>query len=278
MISHILRQLPPFKGKARLARLLLRNRGVSEKVQLVTGDYGLKYFVPNTNESIGFFLLINGIYEKDVSDYIIRTAPVNALFIDIGINIGSISLPVAKRRPDCKIIGVEAASEVFECLQRNIAINNGLNITPINKAVSDKDGELVSFYSPEEQFGKGSMSPVFTEDGKMIETITLDQLVKDHNCSKVDIIKIDVEGYEYKVFKGGKGLLSPDKAPDIIFEFVDWAEDLAQGMQIGDSQRLIKEYGYTLYNFDKIKDGPIETILHGSMNILASKRPFTDLV
>jgi FkbM family methyltransferase len=49
-----------------------------------------------------------------------------------------------------------------------------------------------------------------------------------NKVNKVNFIKIDVEGYEYTVFKGGKELLSQDDAPDIFLEFVDWAEGLSK--------------------------------------------------
>jgi len=63
----------------------------------------------------------------------------------------------------------------------------------------------------------------------------------------VDFIKIDVEGYEYHVFKGAETTLSRPDAPDILFEFVDWAEEKAAGIAIGDAQRILKSYGYRIF-------------------------------
>ena len=63
------------------------------------------------------------------------------------------------------------------------------------------------------------------------------------------MIKIDVEGYEYHVFKGAAELLNKKDAPDVIFEFVDWAEEAAKGVDIGASQRILIEMGYRIYHF-----------------------------
>jgi FkbM family methyltransferase len=272
MVSSFLRTLPPFKGKARLARLLLKDKGVVFYPQSIKGKYGLTYVIPNTKESIGFFLLINGIYEEDLSAYIIKSLPTNGVFLDIGINIGTISLPVASQRKDSTIIGVEAADNIFNCLKENIEINRLTNIHPHHNAVSDKDGEFVSFFSPEDQFGKGSMSAVFTKEEKRVETITLDNLLQKYQLTSADLIKVDVEGYEYNVFKGGGNLLSSHEAPDIIFEFVDWAENLAHGINIGDSQRILKGYGYTIFDFDNLKGGPLpEIVTKGMRNLYATK-------
>ena len=65
----------------------------------------------------------------------------------------------------------------------------------------------------------------------------------------MDLIKIDVEGYEYHVFKGATGLLGRPDAPDILFEFVDWAEKQAKGVEIGDSQQILRDLGYQIHYF-----------------------------
>ena len=63
----------------------------------------------------------------------------------------------------------------------------------------------------------------------------------------MDFIKVDVEGYEYFVFKGAADILQKKNSPDILFEFLDWAEAALPDRQAGDAQRLLKGYGYTLY-------------------------------
>ncbi|WP_289460436.1 FkbM family methyltransferase, partial [Klebsiella pneumoniae] len=83
-----------------------------------------------------------------------------------------------------------------EYLKRNKELNGCSNLQILNKAVSNVDDTEVSFYSPRDLFGKGSLSPVFTDIPEHVKTITLDKLVKEESLEKVDFIKIDVEGYE----------------------------------------------------------------------------------
>ena len=68
------------------------------------------------------------------------------------------------------------------------------------------------------------MSPVFEKNGQLVNTITLSKLIEDYNIVDIGLIKVDVEGFEYFVFKGGEKYLKKNDAPDILFEFVDWAE------------------------------------------------------
>lgn len=65
------------------------------------------------------------------------------------------------------------------------------------------------------------MSPVFEKKGQLVNTITLAKLIADYKVDDIGMIKVDVEGFEYFVFKGGESVLRKCNAPDILFEFVD---------------------------------------------------------
>ena len=250
MIEKLLQRLPIFKGKQRLARVLLRNKMASGLDLQLTGKYGCAYKIPNIKENVGFELFINGVYEEEIINLIIERLPVNGVMLDIGANIGAIAIPVCKRRADINAIAIEASPRVYNYLQHNKELNHLQNCILINNAVTDMDNETVNFFSPEEKFGKGSLSSVFTKQSETVETISLDSICKQNNYEEVDVIKIDIEGHEYGAFKGGSELLSKPNAPDILFEFVDWAEDLAKDYKPGDAQQLLLDYGYKLFNLN----------------------------
>ena len=246
----LFRRLPIFKGKQRLARLLYSNSIANKKDFWVKGKQDCEYFLPNLIENIGFEIFINGIFEEETSDFFASALPANGVFLDLGANIGTISIPLIKKRQDIKIVCVEAAPWIFNYLQKNLARNDAQNVTAINKVLFYTDNEEVNFYSPSDKFGKGSLSPVFTDKLVKVKTVKIDSLIKDLGLGKVDIIKIDVEGYEYHVFKGAIELLGKADAPDILFEFVDWAEGNAKGIEVGGAQQILLDLGYRIYYFD----------------------------
>jgi FkbM family methyltransferase len=274
MLKGLFRILPPFKGKYRLARLLLSEFIKNSRDVSVKGKHGIQYKLPNLKENIGFEIFIDGVYEPEYVEYFCEKIPLNGIFFDLGANIGSICIPLAKRRPDIKIIAVEASPRVFKYLKHNIELNACENIFAENLALSSADNQQLPFYSPEEKFGKGSLSAVYTNDPEYVSTITLDTLKNNYNLGNVDYIKIDVEGYEHSVFQGGKNLLSLNNAPIIIFEFADWAENMANNTKPGDAQRLLFHMGYRLYNFsDPSKPGlEMEPRSEGNLMILAIKK------
>jgi FkbM family methyltransferase len=273
MLISLLHNLPDFKGKRRIAKWLLGEYLKTTRDTIINGAGKLKFKLPNVIETIGFEILVNGVYEKETSDFIISHIPANGVFLDVGANIGAIAFPVCHKRKDIKTICIEASPRVFEYLKYNKDLNRIDNCTLLNNAVGESNGQMVSFYSPAEQFGKGSLSSVFTDNAEHVEMITIDSLLEKNNIKKVDFIKIDVEGYEYHAFKGAQLLFSDSTAPDMLFEFVDWAENLAKDVKPGDSQLLLKSFGYNIYSYSpKAGFTPIDVLTTGSALLFATKK------
>ena len=273
MNINFLTKLPNFKGKRRLAKFLLGSDFNTKKDIVVAGKYNLKYLIPNLVENIGFDIMVNGIYEMETLEFIISRLPRNGIFLDIGANIGAIVLPVCKLRSDISAIAVEASSNVFSYLIRNAEINGIGNILLKQIAISQTDDENLNFYSPAMEYGKGSFSPVFTKTPEIVKTMTIETLLKRENIKELDFIKVDVEGYEYFVFKGGEAIFQNAKAPDILFEFLHWTEELVPGLKTGDAQRVLLEYGYSIYKVvDNISVKLDRILTKGSAMLFASKK------
>ena len=276
MLENIYRTLPNFRGKRRIARHLFEKRLKQTRDLVVKGKYGTSYKLPNLSEIIAFDIFVNGIYEEDTHRFLMNHVPKNGCLLDLGANIGAISIPLCKRRSDIKVLCVEAAPWIFEYLKYNVEKNQlGNQIKILNKAVSNVEGTALPFYSPREEFGKGSLAPVFTQEAVMVECATIDGLRKTFDLPSISLIKIDIEGFEYFAFQGGRQLLTSGAAPDIIFEFVSWAEEQTN-MAKGSAQKLLMEFGYTLYHLEDEKLIPISNIiLDGGASIFATKRKLT---
>lgn len=249
MIHQILNKLPNFRGKLRLAKILLRNR--HEQKEFITKK-GTRYIVPNLIENVGLELLVNGIYEQETIEFICQKLPKNGVFFDVGANIGAVCIEVAKLRPDVRVYAFEAAPFIYGFLEQNIKGNKLGNITAYNLAVHE-DGEIkLPFYSPKDLNGKGSFAPVFTDEAVMVDTVNLDKFIFDHQLYP-DFIKIDVEGYEYLVLRSMINFLKRQSSSMILFEFGDWSEEAA-GFKIGSAQDLLSQIDYRLFDFSTQKE------------------------
>jgi FkbM family methyltransferase len=255
---------PLFKGKLRLAKLLITNKK-SER-DFITPN-GISYCVPNLEEVVSLELYVNGIYEKDTIEFICNSIPQNGVFIDVGANIGVICLEVAIARPDITVYAFEASPRVFSYLKKNKDKNNANNLYIYNLAIHEENNTELPFFSTLNQNGKGSFSPVFTDIPELVKTIRLDKFFKVNNILP-NLIKVDVEGYEFLVFKSLSDYKHLNKTT-ILFEFVDWAEDLAK-FKLGAAQAYLLEQGYELTSFSTGR--PIlKEIIFGSEMICAVK-------
>lgn len=271
-ILNFWKYIPTFRGKKRLIRFLYRHYISNIRDTLVTSKFGLVFLVPNLIENISFDLLFEGIYEKKIVDFIVNNLPPNAIFIDIGANIGAISLMVAKKRPDVFIYALEASPHIYNYLYENIKYNNLTNVQSWNLAVHNEDNLILDFFAPSDKFGKGSFVSVFDSQSEKIKTIRMDSFFRIHNIQPT-LIKVDVEGFEAMIFESMGDFIEKGNRPQIIFEFVDWAEKCSNIFSPGDAQNVLLNKGYQLY----ILDGSIldknkqlnEAATNGSYDILA---------
>lgn len=272
MLSKIFQAIPCVKGKLAVCTKVLKAFGSLNKPCVVKGKYGIEYSIPNLSENISSELFINGIYEKESIEFICERLPKNAFFLDIGANIGAISLPIAHLRPDVTIACIEASSELFAYLQKNITTNKlDRRVIPINMAVHQHSDLELEFYSRLDVHGKGSFSSVFTKEHTLVHTINVLDVLRKLQWGKVDFIKIDIEGYEYLALKGAEGILGGENAPQILFEFVDWAENQAENIKAGDAQQYLLDQGYTIYRFENHRLEKLPHVLRQGAAMLFAK-------
>lgn len=129
-----------------------------------------------------------------------------SLVFDIGANRGD-ACEAALARGFTKIIAVEAAPRIYKQLAARYIYSN---VIPLRFAVSDKDHEVVEFYEAEEDGLSTLNKDWLTADGLPYQgksyrtiratTITVDSLVDIYGTP--DLMKIDVEGAEWAVFRG----------------------------------------------------------------------------
>lgn len=270
-MQQLFRAVPNFKGKHRLGRFLFRRTIQQQQNIKVEGKWGCTYFLPNLKESIAYEIFINGVYEENTIEFLNKNLPADGVLLDLGCNIGAIAIPLCKRRKDIKVIGVEASPFVYSFLKKNIEVNQLENIKIIPCALLDMSGVSLEFYSPKDKFGKGSFTNNFNGNSVNVISKTLDDIVAENNLERVDVIKMDVEGYEAKVLQGGVRTFELFKPP-VLFEFADWAEETATDINVGDSQRILTNLGYNLYDFDSSLQPLPEVLLKGCTLIWATKK------
>jgi hypothetical protein len=102
-------------------------------------------------------------------------------------------------------------------------------------------------------------------------TVTVDSLdgaLSTHGLPPAQLLKIDVEGYELDVMRGGTSLLGSSHPPMIMFEFVD---DLARraGTTFAEIRQFLAAFGYRLYIYRAGRFAPCPDTLKGQHDVFA---------
>lgn len=126
-------------------------------------------------------------------------------FIDIGANIGAYSLIAAKLVGEKgQVIAFEPINQVRNRLIENVALNKFKQIVLEPLAVFDENTKLTLHISSQDNFGMSSMHAHDEVSGltQIVQTVRIDEYVKNHFMNKIDMIKIDIEGAELFALKG----------------------------------------------------------------------------
>jgi len=138
--------------------------------------------------------------------------------VDIGAHIGTFTLSARKIIGERgRIIAIEPEIMNFRQLKRNLKLNKINNCLIINVALADHTGEE-PFFLHKDSSGH-SLIPGDSINKTQIKVKTLDDLLKELNISKVDFLKIDTEGVELEVLKGGKETLCKNPKMKIVIDY-----------------------------------------------------------
>ena len=127
--------------------------------------------------------------------------------IDIGGNIGMVSIYLAKKYPFLKIYAFEPVKQNYENFLKNIELNNiNKDIIKVFNLAITKDRRDVILTSPFNNSGASNIYNNFRGSGNIIsnndisiKSITFDDIFSNNNISKCKLLKIDCEGAEYEI-------------------------------------------------------------------------------
>lgn len=203
--------LPFFRGQDRLVRYFYppnKFKNLNKGEIFNTEYFGVKY-KGITSNYIDWGVYFKGGHEKGLIKFLKKEISNFDIYLDIGANSGTLSLPfIFEEKLD--IICFEPLSYSFNKLKTNFEINNAPKRHKlINKAISNQTGISNIYFSKiNENPGFASIDNYFDNKDLSTEKIkldTIDNLIKVKN--KNIIFKIDVEGYEKQVIEGAKNTL-----------------------------------------------------------------------
>jgi FkbM family methyltransferase len=259
-----------------LANTLAEELLLSWVKKLVTPDLWSRLIPPNYLYRKGSFRRIerNGVcYELDLSecvdhgvyfDYLepaqrrlFQLVRDRAVIFDVGVNIGSFLLNFAQLSPNGQVFGFEPDVRNFERAVNNLELNDFSNVTLIRKALGSAPGTATMLMVNENNAGMNRIriDESNIPDSKItceVEIIRLDDFVESEKLKSLDLIKIDVEGFELNVLKGAQHSLR--KFRPILFIELDDDNLHEQGNSAKELIEFLEREGYGCQRADNGKD------------------------
>jgi FkbM family methyltransferase len=171
---------------------------------------------------LGKHVFAIGEYEPSTSALACKVVRPGMTVVDVGANVGYFTLLFASLvGPHGKVYAFEPIPRVRQALRRNVEMNRAQQVVIRPEALGNDSGESVMWEGPSDHVGISSRRPIPKNRVARewtVSTARLDELLSSEG--RVDLIKIDVEGFEFDVLKGSREILRKQH-PSLIVEVTD---------------------------------------------------------
>lgn len=213
-----------------------------ERIDLLAG---YPFYVSASGGGISSDIKANRRYEPHVAGPMAAALQPGATFVDVGASIGFFTVMAGRIvGPSGRVIACEPGPQNHSLLLLNIFANDLGNVRLHRIAVSDTD-EILAY---SQQGDNGSIS-AFDGDPdalgvqELVQAQPLDSLLE--SSARVDVIKVDVEGAEGRVFRGGEQTLRKFR-PVVFFELTPDALPPVSGLTALEMLEWLVDLGYEL--------------------------------
>lgn len=230
----------------------------NKKPVLISGREGWKLFV-DVNDHIGFqMFMTDRPFETSLLKLVDLVGVEDAnTVLDIGANIGSASIPVCIKN-QLNLIAIEASKENSIELLRNLSVNTIQAQVHIFALVDSGNVNFIKLFKPVGNSGANSIernwnsSLITNSTEEWVPTTTLDRLntLLELDRNKISFIKIDVEGSELQVLRGGREFFAGNRAP-ILFEYRSDIQKKFLAKGLDGIAEFLKSLNYEFFVIDR---------------------------
>lgn len=216
--------------------------------------------VDGRDTSIVPHLIRDGWFDRSVTDVIRGLLGPGMTFFDVGANFGTYTLIGAQEVGEKgRVVAVEPAPSINALLFENVTMNGFGPRTDVLRCAVGESAGTVTLHEFETRQGGNSVLPSVAEKAKATygETVTLrevecrslDAIIADLGIERIDLMKIDVEGFEYQAFLGARHMMTHCR-PRIILEWhpAFFSDDPRLAKKLW--ALLVDEYSYRLHRIE----------------------------
>ena len=193
---------------------------------------------------LGKILTDDELYEKDTCYMINKYIKKDSIFFDIGANEGFFSLVASKKIITGKIYCFEPQKNLLKIIEKNLLKNNFKNFFLLDFGIGESEYFTNLNVFQDTNTGASSiLKKHFLNTKKTkIKIKSLDHFVSEERLyDQIDLVKIDIEGYEIQAIKGMENLLKEKKINTLL---IDYHMHIVNNKVRLEHEKLILSFGY----------------------------------
>jgi FkbM family methyltransferase len=188
-------------------------------------------------------------HEPDSTSEWVNLARRASVVLDVGANTGLYSLLAAAVSPRASVHAFEPLPRIAELLRQNAALNPSLRIEVHAAAAGAKSGTAEIYDPGGDNCYSASLNPDFLGPSRKqacypVPVIAIDDFMRERGLERLDLVKIDVEGFEDAVLEGMSAAIERFR-PAILMEFLPSQSEALTGRV-----RSLVERGYGFYHLE----------------------------
>jgi len=162
------------------------------------------------NEAASLYHIVNSTSKLEKLANAVKM-DANGNILDIGANVGIFSYFIKKKFPSANLFSFEPDKKLIPIIKKNLSQFNNYHI--IEAAISSYDGEIDFFYNIDSSQVNSTeidaLLPFTTKDqmqNNKVNCKTIVSFCKENNINSIDVLKIDIQGGEYKALKSSESV------------------------------------------------------------------------
>lgn len=231
----------------------------------ILSRHGIKVAL-NPQDPVISGALTFGVYEKAEIRFLQSVCRPGQTFLDVGANVGLYTALVGKGiQAQGKIVALEPDLSNFEYLKKTVSANRLANVICVPKAAAARCGVMKLFVSEDNRGDNRLYQNELSSGSYEVQVVTVDSLLEELGVHSLDLVKIDVQGFEGHVLGGMSDTLR--RSPNVILLMEFWPHGLRSAQT--DPEELIrhlKEAGLNLWELTR----------NGSLVQLGNSKQFID--